>query len=280
MSWRIQLLSGNGPAPTTDYPTDYDYLNSDASLIHRSFTNAVKMMTDRGYTIPSSHESIINMGVAQFVDHFKRIAMINGTTFEEQVNILFTAPLIDLGTDQIITVTSGTAESSLDIEVSRPGGLTDVWMTFANSREGTSLSMDRYRQIENDKPDGIDRVIIISEKEPSSHVSNAVEDMTITYEFFTYHDLSADPTKHFLNSKFIKLSPKLVDMLIQELKETNSVIKQLSEMSFQDKMSRWYGAMPGDVFEVLRFYVGVDMIIDYDISWRIVTPRQLPKVRV
>jgi len=261
-----------------NFPSDHEYLNSEASLIKRCFDNAIGMMTIRGYTIPPPFDQIVDLSIGEFVNYFLTRALTHNTTFEEQINILFVAPISDTYVRD--TTTMLTLDDNTQIEMSRPGVLDNVWLTFANSREGTSLSKERFEQIRKDTPPDIRHDIIVSQRSPSSHVINGVQKMPRRFEFFTYTDLTIDPSKHFLNSKFILLSPEAKQKLIDELKETNSTLKEIAKMSYQERMARMYGANPGDVFEILRYNIGVDMIIDYDISWRLVVPTPLPKIKI
>ena len=131
------------------------------------------------------------------------------------------------------------------------------------------------------KPNNINHIIVVSNLAPNSNVVDCVKSLpAIKFEFFTYGQLGFNPTTHFLNPKFIKLSQLEIEMLSAELRDSQSSLNKLPKMSHQDKMARWYGAKPGDVFEVLRSDVGIDIMTDSSLGWRLVVARDLPKVKI
>jgi DNA-directed RNA polymerase subunit H (RpoH/RPB5) len=86
-------------------------------------------------------------------------------------------------------------------------------------------------------------------------------------ELFTYNDLNQNITKHFLQPDFELLTIQKRNEL---LTRSNLKLLQLPRMSFEDPASKFYGALPGDVFRLIR-----RVNVGTQISYRAVMPTPL-----
>lgn len=213
----------------------------DQSVIQQIFkvkTTLTEMLRDRGYNITNDNWLLTeNIKIRDFIHHYERIS----GTFKEAL--------------------SNTYEKDDD-----PTGRSSLRVVFPETPmkggEKATIGKERIDRIlkhmtEND----ITKVIIVTETALTPGSAGQLTNFPAwTLEHFMYKELAYNLTKHFLVPKHRLMS---LDEITSFLSKNDLDIENIPVMSFRDPIARYYGAKPGDLFEIERFDIlGASMVPD------------------
>ena len=119
----------------------------------------------------------------------------------------------------------------------------------------------------------IDTIVLISQVPLKSDGIDALMDIpNYVIHFFLHENLLSNPTKHKLVPKH-----KLLNMeeSINFIKTNNIKRDKLQKICFDDSIAKYYGAIPGQIFEIKRKRLNIPSIIDSEIVYRTVTVKSI-----
>lgn len=225
----------------------------------------VQMMNDRGYTI-SDHEKFFLKDSFDQVDFnfFKNtyiIPFINDSIFSYSA---FNMQYYIYNENNELVVT--------EIYYINPNMENAQTMAKSADMESIVNIIKEFIKKYNYNPNA--NLIIISELPISPHLSNRIntEYQALNLQMFYYSMLSLNPTKHFLNSKYVKMTKAEAD---EFLKANNLSVTNMIERKSNDIMMLWYGAKIGDMFKIIRDS-GMPEIIDFKQVVPIIVTRPTP----
>lgn len=119
----------------------------------------------------------------------------------------------------------------------------------------------------------IDNIVLISQVPLKSDGIDALMDIpNYVIHFFLHESLLSNPTKH----KFVP-KHKLLNMeeSINFIKINNIKREKLPKICFDDPIAKYYGAIPGQIFEITRKKLNIPSMIDTEIIYRAVTEQSI-----
>lgn len=218
-----------------------------AQLYQSLFTvkkNQVQMLMDRGFNV-GDEEYMLNYTLDQFIDSYAAEADRSGATIKSLLGKFYEkeddhVSVIYLETP-IDKAQVGKAQIVTVMEGIQETGITHIMLISA-----VNLTPDSRK---------------IFDKIPSYRV-----------ETFLYEDLMYNPTKHFLVPQHRIMAPDEVAQLKIELNKSPLI-------SMYDPIARYYGAVHGDVMEILRLdLTGIGMV-NRSVFYRVVIDRALVRVK-
>ena len=228
----------------------------DQSVIQQMFKvkkTLAEMLRDRGYNI-TNDGWLLNkdIEVPDFIRHYERISGHGSGTFKEALSSTY-----DKDDDP-------TGKFSLRVffpETPMKGG------------KKATIGKDRIdRILKHMTENAITKVIVVTETALSSQAGGQLTNFPAwTLEHFMYKELTYNLTEHFLAPKHRLMS---LDEITRFLGENDLDTENLPIMSFQDPMARYYGAKPGDLFEIERFDILGASMVSNSVAHRAV--REIP----
>ncbi len=201
-----------------------------------------EMLRDRGYNITNDDWLLDeNTKITDFIRHYERVSGHGNGTFKEALSSIY-----DKDDD--------------------PTGKFSLRMFFPETpvKGGKKATIGKAmidRILKHMTENDITKVIIVTETALSPAAAGQLTNFPAwTLEHFMYKELTYNLTKHFLVPKHRLMS---LNEITRFLGENDLDIENLPIMSFQDPMARYYGAKPGDLFEIERFDIlGASMVPD------------------
>ena len=231
-----------------------EYENSLLSQMFKVYRTVLEMMKDRGYNINTQkHFLRDDMSPREFFAEMSR----GGEKLNRQMDTTFRKDEDMTGIEQIRVFF---ADTKIEKGIPKTGtGEIKPILAFLH---------------END----LKHCIIITQVVPTSKAipdRNEYPDKII--EHFIYSELAYNVTKHFLVPKHRLMSNEEVNILTTG-EDMNTKLSKLPVMSFKDPIAKYYGALPGSVFEINRFKVIETSMIDQTVVHRMVAeiPLEIP----
>jgi len=117
----------------------------------------------------------------------------------------------------------------------------------------------------------IKHIIIIAEKKATPAALNEMRKLpAYRFEFFIYEKITRNPLRHSFTPPQRILRPNERDELIR--KNPTLDIDDLPTMAYNDPISRFLGALSGDVIEIIRKN-GSDSLVEKSLAYRLVTDK-------
>ena len=220
---------------------DVSFDGYEFSLIQKMYNvyrTVLEMLRDRGYEIGNLDKFLGNYDIRGFIDHF---SSIDEQSFPE----------------------------SLEGTFKKEGSMIRIFFPRAKIDKGEpKIGKDQIKPItEYIIMKEIPNSIIITQVMPSP---SALDDLNSSPSFniqhFVYDELSFNVTKHFLVPKHTLLSPEEVDQLTQSTDKVQ--LDKLPTISTLDPISKYYGAIQGNVFSIDRFNVLANTMISQTKAYR------------
>ncbi len=212
------------------------YTDSQASELFRVKVNQIRMMKDRGYST-ESEDPIMTYRVSDFINVYR--------SFAEETKISF--------------------KESLRRTYMRDNDQTSVLVYYPETPRDAKgvkkLGMDQMKSIiEMMTGSNIIHIILITETQLTPDAAGAFKEMPLyRMEHFLYEEMTYNPTDHFLTPKHKLLS----DVEASDYLGRNQIkIANLPSMSVDDRIARYYGALPGEIFEIDRQNLSIDTLVD------------------
>lgn len=234
-----------------------NYAESLVQLLFKIKLTLIELLSDRGYDTDND-AWLQTTTIGDFITHYKQTAGSNSVKFKEALSETYYKK---------DTITTGGNNTLRVIFVETPktsGKPANIGVNFIKD---LNAYLDKHK----------DHDIIIVTETPLTHNAKTDIKKLISYniEHFVYRHLVFNITKHFLVPKHRLMKS---DEARTFLKENNINIDKLPIMSIEDPIARYYGASPGQIFEIERFDVTGIAISNTSISHRTVKdiPLEIP----
>ena len=167
-----------------------------------------------------------------------------------------------------MSLLGGYPEDHLDSAYSGPDFKTYVIFVATREENGVENLVDYQRKLKvftKLKPGNKTRVIIVTQKILLANQKKSILEKFSVFppQFFTFSQLLVNPNDH-------KYTPKHTLMSKESVREVLSMISldKLPSMKTTDPIARWFGAVPGDIFEIQRHNFTVDTLVDQSLYYR------------
>ena len=202
------------------------------------------MLKDRGFDT-TAEDPLANYRVSDFINVYLGFAQKNETTFKEALkNIYYKAD-----------------------------GITSVFVYYPETpKDAKGIKRITQSQIENIinlmSQNNITHIILITETLLTPEAVKAFEDLPLyRMEKFLYDEMTYNVTDHHLVPIHRLLTAKEAKQFLQR---NRMKITDLPSISYEDPISRYYGALPGQTFEITRENLSIDTLVDSYIAHRYV----------
>lgn len=214
---------------------DQEYDGSQALELFKVKKKQIIMMGDRGFDI-SKEKPLLNYRISDFISVYRNIAEQRKASFKEALNNLYT----------------------------REDGIS-IYVFYPETPKGSSgpkkISQDQIKNIIKFMTDNeIINIILITETTLSPDAIKAFENIpSRRMENFLYEEMTYNPTEHYLVPKHTLLTDEEAKNFLQRNKLN---LKDLPKISYEDPITRYYGAVPGQIFKIDRENLSIDTLIN------------------
>lgn len=240
---------------TNNILSSIEMLNSAQSTIFKVKKNQIRMLMDRGYDV-GDERYLLDYSLGDFITTYRGLSV--------QENIPFLKTLENIYSN---------GEEYLNVRY------------LEKPATGEQIGKAQITQVlaELEQTPEILHIIFIVPNKLSPEAEKTFTKLPLyRAEYFMYEDLAYNPIDSFLVPKHVLMKPEDVDLLLyggvspdQPNRRKKLNIGNLSRVSFADPISRYYGAVPGQIFKIYRKDLyGQSMVID-TIAYRAVTDRPL-----
>lgn len=225
--------------------SESDYQDSHASELFKVKRNQIIMLKDRGFDV-STELPLLNYRISDFIKFYKEISNNKKASFKVSLGNVY----VNLFTGKVIYVYY--PETPKDTTVAKK----------INHDQITEII--KFMSVNN-----LYHIILISETPLTPDAVKSFEDApSLRMESFLYDELTYNRNDHFLVPKHVLLTPNEAS---EYLKKNKLNISNLEAISYLDPISRWYGAVPGQIFRIYRENLSVPSLIDNYVTHRQVT---------
>lgn len=233
-----------------------EYFNTDASTLFKVKKIQIQMLKDRGYDVTDEME-VLTMGIEQFIKRY--MEKKKTVKPEKKLEVSFKSVLQQEYINPNITV-----DNNNKIFIFYPETPVEKKKIGKETANQIISVMNSNKYI---------HVIIISEMDFTPDAKKSFLDLKLYHiEHFLYNQLSYNPTNHFLVPKHRLMS----DEESKAFTIKNNIDRHtLPKISHQDPISKYYGAIPGQIFEITRERVIIDAPISVYIIHRLVESVEL-----
>jgi DNA-directed RNA polymerase I, II, and III subunit RPABC1 len=249
--------------------------NDDYALLHRIHQTMMEMLTDRGFQV--SREEVETFDPIVFEEYYKKRIKEKKLNIHKVLKKTFTSLILSLS----------------EVYYSPSKGYTYVrYIEHIPKEEGSK----KEREIGSDVideilseistllelyPGNISSVIVVTPQKISNHGMTSFTNLkSAPVTVFHYKELLLNITKHCLVPQHQLMTLDQKKAFFESINKINpaSVPAILPKIFSSDPVCKYYGAVPGDVFKIIRNGLYGDLLVKDTIFYRIVViPSQVMK---
>ncbi len=230
-----------------------DFTDTQASELLRVKVNQVRIMRERGFDT-TREDALANYRISDFINVYRNFSRQSNITFKEALRNTYI----------------------------KPDGVTSVFVYYPETPKDAKgpkkINQDQIKNIITlMSQNNITHIILITETQLTPDAAKSFEDLPLyRMENFLYEELTYNPTDHYMVPTHRLMT---VEEAKQFLQRNGLQITDIQAISYEDPISRYYGAIPGQMFEIERENLSIDTLVDTYTSHRYVTHNglNLPK---
>jgi DNA-directed RNA polymerase I, II, and III subunit RPABC1 len=216
----------------------------DWSTLYKVKLNQIKMMKDRGYSIPKKEANLLNYSLDEFIDFFYE--KMEDYSLTQLLSIVYTKP------DSVLIWYAPPYGKDVSIEEARE------FITQLGEQEKSETQSLLHG-------------ILITDKNLGSSAASFINNTKLyDIEHFTYPDLRINVTQHFLVPFHKKMSS---EESARFLKDNKLKPSQLPIIWVKDPQSRYYHFRVGDIIRIYRKSL-IDPLSSKTVGYRVVVQDQ------
>jgi DNA-directed RNA polymerase subunit H (RpoH/RPB5) len=236
-----------------------DYKGSLHNQLYKVKLNQLKMLKDRGYDVDDELNEISDIQYFQsYYNDIKREMQTEPNkqiTFKDALSRVYEY----LGDGRNV----GDSFNNKRILVQYIDTPVD-----GDSKKSIKTTQIRDLLLENVKKSNVECIMIITETQLTNGALKGLDLPSYTIETFTYNQLSYNPNDHVYVPKHTLLTESETKKLFESRKLKASTLPKIAS---DDPITRYFGAIPGQVFKIERINYEAETLIRKSIFYRIVS---------